>query len=229
MAAMGVGMNQGIAHLWVSWVTDPAGNAMLCGGGDPMAPPPPTAVPPTATPEPPTATPVPPTATQPPTSTAVPPTATVEAPTAVPPTATIEAPTAVPPTATVEAPTAVPPTATVEAPTAVPPTATTAAAPTGTVLNATGTVAAGGTGTHSFDVFPGLSYTVVVSPSAEFDAEPLYQCGTGDGRQEGSFDWGWEGEEETLNFTPTGQTRCNVIVRGYEGSTGTYTITATAR
>jgi hypothetical protein len=155
----------------------------------------------------------------------VPPTATVEAPTAEAATATVEAPTAEAATATVEAPTAEAATATVEAPTAVPPTV---AAPTGTVLNATGTIAAGGMGTHSLDVFPGLSYTVVVSPSAEFDAEPLYECGTGDGRQEGSFDWGWEGEVETLNFTSNGQTRCNFTVRGYGGSTGTYTITATA-
>ena len=231
MASMGVGMNQGEAHLWLSWVTDPAGNALLCGGGNPMAPPPtavpPTAVPPTAVPPtavPPTA--VPPTAVPP---TEVPPTAvppTEVPPTGVPPTdvpPTDVPPTAVPPTEvpptdvppTDAPPTAVPPTDV--PPTAVPPTDVppTAVAPTGTVLNATGTVTDGSTGSHAFDLFPGRSYRVVVSPSAEFDAEPLYQCGTGNSRQDGSFDWGWEGEAETLEVTAAGQSSCTIIVGGY--------------
>jgi hypothetical protein len=57
-AAMGVGMNGGIAHLWFGYVADPAGEALLCSGGSAMVAPtavpptdvPPTAVPPTAVP-----------------------------------------------------------------------------------------------------------------------------------------------------------------------------------
>ena len=210
MAAMGVGMSGGVAHLWMSSTADPAGEALLCSGGSAMTPP--TAVPPTAVP--PTA--VPPTAVPP---TAVPPTAVP--PTAVPPTAeagATAAPTAVPPTAV--PPTAVPPTA-------VPPTAP--PVPTGVVLNEEGTVAAGGSQAHTFDVFPGRSYTTVVSPAADFDAEPAYECTWQNGSASGTFDLGWEGEEETFTFDATAQGKCTVTVKGYGGAGGSYTIRVTAR
>jgi uncharacterized protein YkwD len=213
MASMGVGMVNGVAHLWLSWVTDPAGEALLCSGGSAMVPPP-TAVPPTAVP--PTA--VPPTAVPP---TAVPPTvapttaATAEATTAAQPTAV--PPTAVPPTAV--PPTAVPPTA-------VPPTV---AAPTGEVLNETGAITAGGGSEHTFTVAPGRTYTVVISPSAEFDVDPSYECQSGNSSASGNFDWHWEGEAETFTYTSSGSGTCRVIIGGYQGSAGSYTIVATAR
>ncbi|HMT20441.1 MAG TPA: hypothetical protein PKE20_04215, partial [Promineifilum sp.] len=153
MASMGVGMSGGVAHLWLSWVTDPAGEAMLCSGGSAMVPPP-TAVPPTAVPP-----------------TAVPPTAVP--PTAVPPTA---APTDAAATA---APRAGPPPA--PPPPAVPPTVAPTAAPTGAILNENGTIAAGGTTDHTFNVAQGRTYTVVVTPSAEFDVAPRYDCTTSGG------------------------------------------------
>ena len=205
MASMGVGMSGGVAHLWLSWVTDPAGEALLCSGGSPMTPP--TAVPPTAVP--PTA--VPPTAVPP---TAVPPTAeagATAAPTAVPPTAV--PPTAVPPTAV--PPTAVPPTAP-------PPT-------TGVVLDEQATVAAGASQAHTFDVFPGRSYTTVISPAADFDAEPAYECTWQNGSASGTFDLGWEGKEETFTFDATAQGRCTVTVKGYNGAGGNYTIRVVAK
>jgi hypothetical protein len=210
MASMGVGMLNGVAHLWLSWVTDPAGEAMLCSGGSAMTPP--TAVPPTAVP--PTA--VPPTAVPP---TAVPPTA---APTTA--AATAEATTAVQPTAV--PPTAVPPTAV--PPTAVPPTA---AAPTGAILNENGTITAGGTTNHTFNVAQGRTYTVIVTPSAEFDVDPQFDCTlSGGGGASGGFDWNWEGEAETFTYTPpAGTGTCRITVGGYQGSAGTYTIAVTAR
>lgn len=209
MASMGVGMLNGVAHLWLSGVTDPAGEALLCSGGSAMTPP--TAVPPTA---------VPPTAVPP---TAVPPTAVP--PTAEPPTAeatTAAQPTAVPPTAV--PPTAVPPTAV--PPTAVPPTV---AAPTGEVLNQTGAITAGGGSEHTFAVAPGRTYTVVISPSAEFDVDPRYECQSGNSSASGNFDWHWEGEAETFTYTSSGSGTCRVIIGGYQGSAGSYTIVATAR
>ena len=217
MTSMGVGMNGGIAHLWLSWVADPAGEALLCSGGSAMvAPPtavPPTAVPPTAVP--PTA--VPPTDVPP---TAVPPTVAPTDPAAT--TAPTEAPTAVPPTAV--PPTAVPPTAV--PPTAVPPTA---AAPTGEVLNQTGAITSGGSSEHTFPVAAGRTYTVVITPSAEFDVDPRYECTTTTSSASGSFDWHWEGEAETFSYSATGEGTCRVIIAGYEGSAGNYSIVATAR
>jgi len=165
MASMGVGMSGGVAHLWLSWVTDPAGEALLCSGGSPMTPP--TAVPPTAVP-----------------------------PTAVPP-------TAVPPTAP-------------------PPT-------TGVVLDEQATVAAGASQAHTFDVFPGRSYTTVISPAADFDAEPAYECTWQNGSASGTFDLGWEGKEETFTFDATAQGRCTVTVKGYNGAGGNYTIRVVAK
>jgi len=197
MAAMGVGMSGGVAHLWLSWVTDPAGEALLCSGGSAMTPP--TAVPPTAVPP-----------------TAIPPTAI---PATVAP--TVEGATAVPPTA-------VPPTV---APTAIPATVAPTAAPTGTILNETGTVAAGGSVDHTFTVAQGQTYTVLVTPSAEFDVDPTFNCSlSGGGGASGGFDWHWEGEPETFTYTPpAGNGSCQITVGGYNGSTGTYTITVTAQ
>jgi len=194
MASMGVGMSGGVAHLWLSWVTDPAGEAMLCSGGSAMVPPP-TAVPPTAVP-----------------------------PTAVPPTAapTDAAATAAP----TEAPTAVPPTV---APTAVPATVAPTAAPTGTILNENGTIAADSTTDHTFNVAQGQTYTVVVTPSAEFDVAPRYECTTSGGNASGGFDLDWEGVAETLSYTAPGNGTCRITVGGYQGSAGTYTIAVTAR
>jgi hypothetical protein len=115
--------------------------------------------------------------------------------------------------------------ATAVPPTAVPPTA----APTGEVLNQTGAVASGGSSEHTFDVAPGRTYTVVITPSAEFDANPRYECQVGNSSASGTFDLGWEGEAETFNFSSAGNGTCRVIIEGYNGSAGNYTIVATAR
>jgi hypothetical protein len=123
-------------------------------------------------------------------------------------------------------PTAVPPTAV--PPTAVPPTA---AAPTGAILNENGTITAGGTTNHTFNVAQGRTYTVIVTPSAEFDVDPQFDCTlSGGGGASGGFDWNWEGEAETFTYTPpAGTGTCRITVGGYQGSAGTYTIAVTAR
>jgi hypothetical protein len=97
------------------------------------------------------------------------------------------------------------------------------------VLNEEGTVAAGESQAHTFDVFPGRSYTTVVSPAADFDAEPAYECTWQNGSASGTFDLGWEGEEETFTFDATAQGKCTVTVKGYGGAGGSYTIRVTAR
>jgi hypothetical protein len=145
---------------------------------------------------------------------------------------TTQAPTAEQPT--VAAPTAEQPTTaapTDEQPTAVPPTAVppTTASPTGEILNQTGTIAAGGSSQHTFDTAQGKTYTVVVTPSAEFDVDPRYSCTTGTGSASGGFDWNWEGMAETFNYTAAGSGSCTISILGYEGSTGTYTIIVTAK
>lgn len=192
MASMGVGMLNGVAHLWMSSTLDPAGEALLCSGGSAMTVQP-TAVPPTAVP-----------------------------PTAVPPTAvptTAAAATDQPAAPTAE-PTAVPPTA---APTQPP------AAPTGAILNENGTIAAGASTQHTFPVGPGRKYTVVITPSAEFDADPRYTCTSGNSSASGSFDWGWEGAVETFTYDATGNGTCTVTVAGYQNSAGSYSIAVTAQ
>ncbi len=214
VVTIGVGMSGQFAHVWLSHTADPIGEPPLCN--DPVVNQP-TAVPPT--PEQPTA--AAPTA-EPPTQAA--PTAAV--PTEAAPTAeqpTVAAPTAVPPTAV--PPTAVPPTAV--PPTAVPPTT---AAPTGMILNQNGTIAAGTTTEHSFDVAQGRTYTVLVTPSAQFDVEPKFDCTlSGGGGASGGFDWWWEGAPETFTYAPpAGSGTCRITVGGYLGSVGTYTITVTA-
>jgi uncharacterized protein YkwD len=222
MAAIGVGVSGGIAHLWLSWTADPVGEAPLCAGVTLAAPTvEPTAVPPTAVPP----TEVPPTAVPP---TEVPPTAI---PTEVPATAaaTAEQPTVAAPT---EEPTAVSPTAV--PPTTVPPTAvppTTAAAPTGVILNENGTITAGSETVHTFPIFGGRTYTMLVTPSAEFDVAPAATCRFDDGRSQSfDFDWDWEGQPESFTFTATGQSNgsCQLTISGYQGSTGTYKVEVTA-
>jgi hypothetical protein len=238
VVAIGVGMSGQFAHVWLSHTADPIGEAPLCNDAvvnQPTTAAPtaeqPTAAAPTA--EQPTA--AAPTAEQP---TVAAPTAeqpteaapTAEQPTEAAPTAVLPteaAPTAVPPTEAV--PTAVPPTE--AAPTAVPPTAVppTTASPTGEILNQTGTIAAGGSSQHTFDTAQGKTYTVVVTPSAEFDVDPRYSCTTGTGSASGGFDWNWEGMAETFNYTAAGSGSCTISILGYEGSTGTYTIIVTAK
>ena len=214
VVAIGVGMGGQFAHVWLSHTADPVGEAPLCPGAVVNTPTveAPTAVPPTAVPP----TEIPPTAVPP---TEVPP--TTAAATAEPTTA---AATDVPPTAVV--PTDVPPTAV--PPTAVPPT-TAPPAPTGEILNANGTIAAGGRSQHVFELGPGRTYTVVVTPSAEFDVDPRYNCTTGSGSINGGFDWNWEGVAETLTLSSRGTGSCTIDVLGYQGSIGDYTIVVTAR
>lgn len=221
VVAIGVGMSGQFSHVWLSHTADPVGEAPLCAGAVVNQPTPeaPTAVPPTEVP--PTA--VPPTEVPP---TEVPPTAA--AATAEPTTAaaTDVPPTDVPPTAV--PPTAVPPTDV--PPTAVPPTAA-PPAPTGEILNENGTITAGGTTEHTFNVAQGRTYTVTVTPSAEFDVDPRFDCPlSGGGGASGGFDWNWEGEAETFTYTPpAGNGTCKITVGGYLGSVGTYTIAVTAR
>lgn len=200
VVAIGVGMGGEFAHVWLSHTADPIGEAPLCNSVVVNQP---TSAAPTA--EQPTV--AAPTAEQP----------TVAAPTAEQPTEA--APTAVPPTDV--PPTAIPPTA-------VPPT-TAPPAPTGEILNENGRIAAGGRNQHVFGLGPGRTYTVVVTPSAEFDVDPRYTCTTGSGNISGGFDWNWEGEAETLTLNSRGTGSCTIDVLGYQGSSGDYTIVVTAR
>lgn len=204
VVAIGVGMGGQWAHVWLSHTADPIGEAPLCPG---VVVGPPTAVPPTAVPP-----------------TAVPPTAVP--PTAVPPTEV--APTTA--AATDVAPTVAPPTPTAVPPTAVPPTAV-PAAPTGEILNENGTIAAGTTTVHTFNIAQGRTYTVLVTPSAEFDVDPSFNCTLSDGTgASGGFDWWWEGAPETFTYAPpAGTGTCQITVGGYLGSVGTYTIVVTAQ
>ena len=134
-------------------------------------------------------------------------------------------PTAVPPAAATAAP-AVEPTA---VPEAQPTTAPAPAGPAGEILNQNGTIAAGATAQHTFDMAAGRTYTVVVAPDAALDAEPLYAC-TGQGSSfSGSFDNAWEGEEETLTFTAPSNGSCTVTVGGYAGTAGAYVIRVNAQ
>lgn len=212
VVAIGVGMGGVFAHVWLSHTADPIGEAPLCPGAvvNPPTVEAPTAVPPTAVPP----TDVPPTEVPP---TEVPPTDVP--PTEVPP--TTAAATDVPPTAV--PPTDVPPTAV--PPTDVPP------APTGEILNENGTITAGATTVHTFNVAQGRTYIVLVTPSAEFDVDPSFNCTlSGGGGASGGFDWWWEGAPETFTYAPpAGSGTCQITVGGYLGSVGTYTIVVTAR
>ena len=119
-------------------------------------------------------------------------------------------------------------------PTAVPaatePTAEPAATgPTGEIMSENSTISAGATVNHTFNVVAGQTYTVVVSPSADLDAEPSYSCQMDGGTASGSFDSNWEGGAETFTYSPTSNGSCTVTVGGYGGTTGTYTITANAQ
>jgi hypothetical protein len=98
-------------------------------------------------------------------------------------------------------------------------------------LNQDGTIAAGNTAEHVFDVFQGRTYTVLVTPSAEFDVDPTFNCSLSGGEgASGGFDWHWEGEPETFTYTPpAGTGTCRITVGGFEGSAGTYTIEVTAQ
>jgi hypothetical protein len=96
-------------------------------------------------------------------------------------------------------------------------------------LNQAGQIASGGGSEHTFPVAPGRTYTVVVSPSAEFDVDPSYECQSGNSTASGGFDWSWEGEAETFTYTSSGDGSCRVIINGYQGSAGSYTITVNAR
>ena len=207
--ALGVGISGNYAHMWVGTSVDPAGEAQLCSGGNVGAPAP-TTVPPTAVP-----------------TTAAPPTAvptTAAPPTAVPTTAA--PPTAVPTTAA--PPTAVPTTA--APPTAAPTTAEPGTPPqAGTVLTSEGEVTSGDSATHTFDVTEGGVYTILVTPSDDFDAAPDYSCTMENNSRSGSFDEGFEGEAETATFTATGNGTCTVTIGGYLDSAGTYTIEVTAQ
>jgi hypothetical protein len=147
------------------------------------------------------------------------------APTAVPPT---DVPAATEPPAATEVPAttaATEPTAAPAEPTTAPPTAAPA---TGEVLNQTGAVAGSGV-SHTFNTTPGRNYSVVVTPSAEFDPALQFECSAGTSRRSGSIDRFWEGAAESFNYISLGNGSCTVTVSGYEGSTGNYTIVVTAR
>lgn len=162
----------------------------------------------------------------------------VAQPTAAPPTAapTVAAATAEPTAAaataepTVAAATAAPTVAAATAaPTAAPTTAPTGGGATGEVLNQAGTVAAGGSAEHIFEIAQGRRYTVVVTPAAELDAALAFVCTTASSSRSGTIDQGWEGEAESFAHNATGNGTCKVTVSGYEGSAGPYTIVVTAQ
>jgi hypothetical protein len=127
----------------------------------------------------------------------------------------------------------VPPTAaapTTAPTTAAPTTAAPATAPqTGTVLSGEGEVTSGDSTTHTFDVTGGGVYTILVTPSDNFDAAPDYSCDMENSSRSGSFDEGFEGDVETATFTATGNGTCTVTISGYLDSEGTYGIEVTAQ
>jgi hypothetical protein len=127
------------------------------------------------------------------------------------------------PEATAVPPTAVPPTD-IPLPTAAP----VDNAATGEILNETGTVA--GTGIdHTFQVAAGRRYTVVVTPSAEFDPMLAFTCTSGNSTRQGSVDRYWEGGAESFAYDSPDAGSCQVTISGYEGSTGPYSIMVTAQ
>jgi uncharacterized protein YkwD len=170
--AMGVGINGDYAHLWMGWVADPAGEALLCGGGS-VSQPQPT-----------------------PTAGIVPTTMGAAAPPTPAPSASAGG---------------------------------RRATPTGQVLNENGSVVPNGLMWHPFAVQGGRTYTIVVTPAAELDVSPRLSCTTSGGNLAVTFDWEWEGGVETYSYSAPGDGNCGVNVKGYEGSTGTYNITVTAR
>lgn len=99
----------------------------------------------------------------------------------------------------------------------------------GVIVNENGTVSAPSLMRHQFAVVRGRSYTIVVTPSAELDVNPYLTCTTNAGGLRAPFDWNWEGGVETFDYNAPGDGTCTVDVSGYEGSTGTYNITVTAR
>jgi uncharacterized protein YkwD len=128
------------------------------------------------------------------------------------------------PEATAVPPTAVPPT---DIP--LPTTAPVSDAPTGEILNQPGTITGGGSGEHRFDTAAGRRYTVVVTPSAEFDPMLAFTCTSDNSTRSGTVDRFWEGGAESFAYDSAGAGSCTVTVSGYEGSTGPYTIVVTAR
>ena len=116
------------------------------------------------------------------------------------------------------------------APTVAPTTAPTAIpnAPTGEIMNQTGTIANDGTA-HTFDVATNRRYSVVLTPSADFDVAAQYTCTTGNSTQSASIDSQWEGVAETFSIIAPANGTCTVSVSGYNGSSGDYTIVITAQ
>ena len=97
------------------------------------------------------------------------------------------------------------------------------------MLTGEGEVTGGGSATHTFDVTGGGVYTILVTPSADFDAAPDYRCTMQNSSRRGSFDEGFEGEVETATFTATANGTCTVTISGYLDSEGTYSIEVTAQ
>jgi hypothetical protein len=82
---------------------------------------------------------------------------------------------------------------------------------------------------HTFEVAQGRRYSVVVTPSNEFDVALEYSCQTGSGSQSATIDSGWEGEPESYTYIAPGAGNCTVSVSGYGGSTGDYTISVSSQ
>lgn len=132
------------------------------------------------------------------------------------------------PTTAAAAATTVPPTAVPATAMPLPTTAPANNAPTGEILNQTGSVTGGGVD-HTFTVAAGRRYTIVVTPAAELDAALSFTCSSGNSSNSGTVDQGWAGEAESFAYNGTGAGSCTVMVSGYEGSAGPYTIVVTAQ
>ncbi len=103
------------------------------------------------------------------------------------------------------------------------------ATPTGQILNENGIVSANSLMWHPFAVEGGRAYAIVVTPSAELDVSPTLSCTTDGGNLQIPFDWKWDGGVETFTYDAPGNGNCGVNVKGYQGSTGTYSISVIAR
>jgi hypothetical protein len=99
---------------------------------------------------------------------------------------------------------------------------------TGELLNQTDTITADSGNAHTFNVVRRQRYTILITPDADFDVAPSYECSGATFSRSGTFDLGFEGEAESTTYSVAGNGTCTVSVAGYEGSTGNYTIVVTS-
>jgi hypothetical protein len=98
------------------------------------------------------------------------------------------------------------------------------AAPTGTILNETRTLAAGESADHTFNIAAGLRYNIVVTPQGSFNVAPRYSCQAGGVSASARFDFYPGGYPDSKSYTAPSDGSRTVTVTGYNGAAGSYTI-----